>query len=108
MCIKKDKAMELNNDVSIKKSKSAGYLPPEEGPKKQKTEKAPFQKDSVEFKNEDQLEREKINKELEESQPPLEEKKPNKLKMFFNKFLGKKPNNEKNYNYENNPPPYDK
>lgn len=102
--------MGINNDFSAPKADSAKYLPSEEGPqkKKNKAEKGAFQKESVEFKNEDQLEREKVNKELEESRPPQEQKKPKKLKIFFHKLFGKKPNNEKNYNYENNPPPYDK
>lgn len=66
-----------------------------------------FSKDNPEYKNEDQLEREKVNEELKQEMGNQELKKPNKIKMFFYKLFGKKPKNPE-YDYNTNPPPYDK
>lgn len=67
----------------------------------------PYEKDTVEYKNEETFDREKINKEVMKNMQQEPDKKANILKVLFNKLFGKKPK-QAEYNYDNNIPPYDK
>lgn len=98
--------MGISPDMPFPNNDNGSYSLPNDTISKTKVPN-PYEKDSVEYKNEETFDREKINKEVMDEFQKEPEKKANKLKVFWNKLFGRKPQ-QPEYNYADNIPPYDK